>query len=436
MPVVTITKIGVNGEGIGFEKSTPILLYGAIPGDVAEYRVTERTGKMIRGKIVRLVEKSPHRKEPSCAHFGKCDGCPLMIADYKAQLDWKKEEVLSNLRKVPGVDLSLVKDCIPNEKTLGYRNLVKLPVTEHKGKLVNALYERGTNRLVPVLQCPVHEPELERVRKAVLEVLNRYHVRAFDRKTKQGLRTLYLRGMNGKFQLALIGGKEPYDGDCVKELMDIPGMNSIYQNINAARETRELFGKQSIHLAGTKALSFKVGKTHLCLSLPSFYQMNTAQAEKLYEIAVGMIPENTEHLVEAYCGIGAMSFLAKDRAKRIDAIEFAGSSIRDAKEALKRNDAPNIRFTEGDAAKEYAKIAKKDPADCLLVDPPRTGLNEEMIETIHKAKPETIVYVSCNPYTLSKNIADLKEYQVQKAVPVDIFSQTPHVETVVLLSRK
>ncbi|MBQ1506072.1 MAG: 23S rRNA (uracil(1939)-C(5))-methyltransferase RlmD [Erysipelotrichales bacterium] len=436
MPTVTIAKISANGEGIGFEKSTPILLYGTVPGDIAEYKIESREPKLIRGKLIRIVKPGPARIKSPCAHSSDCEGCPLIMCDYDAQLDWKREELVSNLRRFTDVSEDLIEDVISNPNITGYRNLVKLPVMMSAGKLVCGMYKRNSNCLVPVRHCVIHEPDLERVRKEVLEVLNKHGIKAYDRKTKEGLRTLYLRGMSGKYQLALIGGKKPYTEECTEDLMKIPGMNSIYQNIQTTHNPVNIFGKQSIHLAGTKALSFKIGKIHLCLSMESFFQMNTAQAEKLYEIAVGMIPEDTKHLVEAYCGIGAMSFLAKDKAGRITGIEFMGSSIRDAKEALKRNDAKNLSFVVGDAAEEFRKISKKGPVDVLLADPPRTGLNDEMIQTIRKSGVKTIIYVSCNPYTLAKNIAELKEYEVKRVVPVDIFSGTPHIETVVLMSQR
>lgn len=435
MSEIEIKKIGVNGEGIGFEGSLPVFISGALPGDIVEYRITERSPKLIRGEVINYLSRSKQRRISPCKIADKCDGCPLIGANYPAQLAWKKEQLETLLKKNPHFDESTLSEVIPNPNELGYRNLVKLPIMTSNELLTCGLYKRGTNKIVRIDKCVAHEPELEEIRLEVLKVLNEYHLKEYDRKKRTGMRYLYLRGINHKYQLGLVSGVDHFESAMIDKLMAIPGMNSIYQNIQTAHNPSEIFGKQFIHLAGTKSISFKVDKLHLCLSLPSFYQMNTVQAVKLYETVASLVPEGLDEIVEAYCGIGAMSLLVKDKAKKVTGIEFSASSIRDANEALKRNDAKNVKFIQGDAGEELTKITKKRPIDVLIVDPPRTGLDAKMVEAIEKGKVPYVIYVSCNPYTLALNLNSLKHYKVNKVVPLDIFSGTTHLETIISLER-
>lgn len=435
MSQLEIKKIGVNGEGIGFEGSLPVFICGTLPGDIVEYRITERSPKLIRGEVISYIRKSKDRRISPCKIADKCDGCPLIEANYKAQLEWKKEQLETLLKKNPRFDESSLSEVIPNPNELGYRNLVKLPVMTSNEQLYCGLYKRGTNKIVRIDKCVAHEPELESVRLQVLQILNDYHLKEYDRKKRTGIRYLYLRGINHKYQLSLVSGIDHFEPAMIEKLMAIQGMNSIYQNIQTAHNPSEIFGKQFIHLAGTKSLSFKVDKLHLCLSLPSFYQMNTVQAVKLYETVASLVPDELNEIVEAYCGIGAMSLMVKDKAKKVTGIEFSASSIRDANEALKRNDASNVKFIQGDAGEELTKITKKRPIDLLIADPPRTGLDAKMVEAIEKGKVPLVIYVSCNPYTLALNLNSLKHYKINKVIPLDIFSGTTHLETIVLLER-
>ena len=435
MSQIEIKKIGVNGEGIGFEGSLPVFICGALPGDIVEYRTTEKSAKLIKGEAISYIRRSKDRRNSPCKIADKCDGCPLIGANYNAQLAWKKEQLVSLLKKNPNFDENTLSDVIPNPNELGYRNLVKLPIMTSNDLLSCGLYKRGTNKIVRIDKCVAHEPELENVRLEVLKVLNDYHLKEYDRKKRTGMRYLYLRGINHKYQLGLVSGTDHFDPAMIEQLMAIPGMNSIYQNIQTAHNPGEIFGKQFIHLAGTKSLSFKVDKLHLCLSLPSFYQMNTVQAVKLYETVSSLVPDDLNEIVEAYCGIGTMSLLVKDKAKKVTGIEFSASSIRDANEALKRNDAKNVKFIQGDAGEELTKITKKRPIDLLIVDPPRTGLDAKMVEAIEKGKVPKVIYVSCNPYTLALNLNSLKHYKIEKVLPLDIFSGTTHLETIISLER-
>ena len=435
MPILEIKKMGINGEGIGFERSIPVFVYGGISGDTIEYKPIEVKPNIIRGKLIRIIKPSSSRCASSCMNHGPCEGCPWIMTKYEDQLKWKEEEVKSRLLKV-GVSIEVFEPIHANPNPIGYRNTIKLPIMMDKGKLQYGMYKRNSNQLVPIEHCVINEEGLNRVSKEVLEVLNQHQIQAYKRKERTGLRSIFLRGVSNKYQLCLVGGKERYSKECIDDLMGIEGMNSIYQNIQTIHNPTQLFGKQMIHLAGTKSLSFTINKKHFCLSLSSFFQMNTAQADELYKTVMDCIPEGIHHCVEAYCGIGMMSYYASDRCEKVTGIELVGSAIRDAKVALQRNSANNLSFMEGDSALELEKIVKKEEVDLLLVDPPRTGLDKKMIQVIQKAKIPHIIYVSCNPYTLGKNIEELNDYEVTKVIPFDLFSQTPHVETIVTLKRK
>lgn len=254
---------------------------------------------------------------------------------------------------------------------------------------------------------------------------------------KKGLRTLVVRGFDGNYQCTIVSGNDELPKACVEECMNVDGISSLWQSIHPSKKSVETFGKVMVHLGGTRLLPFTFNNLKLTLSPKSFFQLNTRQADKLYKIAASMVSDNNDFIVEAYSGIGAISLYVKDKAKEIVGIEYISDAVSNANQNAKRNHASNVKFVCGDAAEKLVQYSKKRVINTLIVDPPRSGLDDNMMECIMKSKIKNIVYISCNPATLGKNLALLmKKYNVEKIVPVDMFSNTALVETVVKLTLK
>ncbi|NBK97230.1 MAG: 23S rRNA (uracil(1939)-C(5))-methyltransferase RlmD [Erysipelotrichia bacterium] len=434
---VKIEKMGINGEGISFVNRQPVFVDGAIVNEEVDIKIVERQRRYSKGQLLSVVKRSKDRVRKPCKYANQCGACSLMHVSYDKQVQIKYDLLKESLIKYAQVNPHCIQKVVKNEEVLGYRNSFKLPFSMEKGKLVCGLYKPNTNYFIPVDHCLIHETGLERIRKELLKIFNKYHLEAYDYKKKSGLRTLVLRGFQNQYQCCVVSGETPLPQACIEECMQIEGLVSLWQNYHTVKKSVDLFGKVMIHLAGEKQLRLDLNGLKLTLSPKSFFQLNTAQAEKLYDIVADMVSCGNEFVVEAYSGIGAISLYIKDKAKEIVGIEFVSDAVSNANQNAKRNHAKNVSFVCGDAAEKLTQLSKKRKIDTLIVDPPRTGLDDAMLSCIMKGKMKHIIYVSCNPSTLGKNLAILqKYYRVEKIVPVDMFSNTAAVESVTLLVRK
>ena len=431
-----IVKLGINGEGIGYQDRKPVFIVGALPEETVEYRIVEKNARYYIGKLERILTKSPKRIKPICSIQGRCDGCPLMMLDYQQQVNYKYDNLVQSLQKYAGIKSDVIKPLITNPNPLYYRNQLKLPVMIDKGKLVNGMYIQNSNFLVPIEKCFIHEKGLEQVRIMILEILNKHKITNYDNKTKKGLRYLVIRGIEEKYQCTLVSGEDSYSEELLAELMQVSGLVSLYQSIQTTKNTPNIFGKKLVLLKGDKDLEFKLDDIKLRLSPQSFFQLNTGQAKILYQEVKKNVKPNSNLILEAYSGIGGISLYLKDMAKQIKGVEYIDSAVSNANANAKLNKASNVQFVVGDAAEKMSGWCKKQTPDVIIVDPPRSGLDDKMIDTILRSKAKQVIYVSCNPSTLAKNLADLKKRYVAKSiVPVDMFSQTQHVESVTILHR-
>lgn len=428
---VKINKMGINGEGIAYYNNKVVFIDGCFLHEVVEIKDLVLMGGYYKATLDKIIVKSPYRMKASCPSYKKCRACSLMELKYPQQLAYKKAQLQEALYKYAKISSDLVENIEPT-KNLNYRNQLKLPIKMVNGKLVTGMYEANSNRLVVVNKCIVHEEGLEEIRKHVLNVLNKYKLKAYDHKQLKGYRYLVIRGLDNKYQVTLVTGKEKIKNEVVEDLKKIKNVVSIYQNINTTKKV-DIMTDDFRHLAFNKTLDFEIDNIKLELLPNSFFQLNKLQAINLYKEAIGLI-KDCGLLVEAYCGIGTMSLMASHKCERIIGIEYIDNAIRNAKHMAKLNGINNVEFICGDAAKTMRKI--NDKIDYLLVDPPRTGLNDEMLEAIKKKRPKNIIYISCNPSSLGKNINELKMYEVKKVKGFDMFSQTPHVECLCLLTLK
>lgn len=433
---VTIKKTGINGEGIGYIDRMPVFVPQALIGEEVEIRIVDKQKRYATAELLRVVKSSKNRIRPKCFIQNTCGACPLMIARYPAQLEYKQDLLKQSLIKYAQIDPRKVARVKASEDVFGYRNQFKLPCAMEEGRLVSGLFMPNSNYFIDVKKCWIHEDGLERVRMDIMHVLNTHGCVSYNPHDKKGIRNLVVRGFDNRYQCTIVTGNDELDERLVSDLMRIKGLTSLWQSIHTIKKTPEVFGNKMMHLAGETSLSMELDGLKLRISPRSFFQLNSKQAVQLYRTIASMVKEDNELIVEAYSGIGAISLYLKDKAKEIIGIESIKDAVVNANQNAALNGCEHVSFLCDDAANKLTYLSKKRSIDVLVVDPPRSGLDDAMLECILRSKIKNIIYVSCNPATLGKNLAVLcSRYNVDRIQPIDIFPHTPHVETVVLLSK-
>ena len=433
---VTIKKTGINGEGIGYIDRMPVFVPQALIGEEVEIRIVDKQKRYATAELLRMVKSSKNRIRPKCFIQNTCGACPLMIARYPAQLEYKQDLLKQSLIKYAQIDPRKVARVKASEDVFGYRNQFKLPCAMEEGRLVSGLFMPNSNYFIDVKKCWIHEDGLERVRMDIMHVLNTHDCVSYNPHDKKGIRNLVVRGFDNRYQCTIVTGNDELDERLVSDLMRIKGLTSLWQSIHTIKKTPEVFGNKMMHLAGETSLSMELDGLKLRISPRSFFQLNSKQAVQLYRTIASMVKENNELIVEAYSGIGAISLYLKDKAKEIIGIESIKDAVVNANQNAALNGCEHVSFLCDDAANKLTYLSKKRSIDVLVVDPPRSGLDDAMLECILRSKIKNIIYVSCNPATLGKNLAVLcSRYNVDRIQPIDIFPHTPHVETVALLSK-
>ena len=432
---IKIKKLGINGEGIGFKDRMPVFVDGALKDELVDITITKSFPKYKIAILNRIIEVSNKRVKPACPYINECGACQLMNEERNEQLIDKKEFLIEALYKYARINKKIVRN-IHGGDAYGYRNECKLPIREVNNVLVTGMYKPNSNTFIPIEECIVHDKELERIRKEVLEVLNKHNLKAYNKKTKQGLRYLVLRYIDNAELTIIKGIKTIISEEVINELINIKDLVSISESINTTKNDPSIFGSSINLLKGEDSIPLKINDLTLSLSPAAFFQLNTEMAKELYDMAISKI-DKCETLVEAYAGIGAMSMLAHKKAKQVYAIENNKDAVSDGKLNVEMNKIKNIEFILDDASHGLYKVARKTYIDTLLVDPPRSGLDNKMVEAITHILPNKIVYVSCNPATLAKNLNILKNYyNIRTIIPFDLFPNTPLVESITVLELK
>ena len=430
-----IVKAGINGEGIAFFKRKPVFIEGCFPDEIVDADLIDE-GRHYKGRLKAILKKSPDRIRSVCSYADKCGACALMGLKYDGQLAIKMQLLENALYKYAEYE-GKIEGIVKSDDVYGYRNKCNLPIIDYNGKLVNALYKQGSNHPCLITTCFIHEESVEEIRRKILDVLNRYKLQAYDRREKKGMRQLIVRAFDKGAQAVLVTGNDTLKENVIADLKKIKGLKSLFQGINTVRDPirmmpeklRPLFGKEKIEV---KSLNYE-----LELSPQAFFQLNHKQAEQIYKDAAALIKEKQKLIIEGYCGIGTISLAMHDKAEKIIGIEIIEKAIKDAKDNAKKNKVENVEYRCGDAAKEIRKIVEKEKADVIVVDPPRTGLDDELLKTLLKSKAKQIIYISCNPSTLGKDLYILKkEYEIHLVRGYDMFPNTPLVETLVELVRR
>lgn len=432
-----IKKWGINGEGIAYLKKKPIFVENAIPGETVDLHITENKGSYAIGEVNKVLVPAPRRREPICPHWQTCGGCALMHVDYKGQIRMKEQALKQALKKYAGYT-GPIEPMIKNPDPLGYRNACKLPFGLENGKTVTGMYKRGSNEFVSLDRCIIHSKKLEKVRQELTPLIQKAGLKPADDQ-HPGLKTLVLKEFDGKVHVVFVTTPMEIPQSLVDDILEtIPEVASIWQSIKEKDDPDfELFGKKVLHLGGEMKMTLNLDEFELDLLPKSFFQLNTKQAINLYKTIASWIPAHSKLLVEAYSGVGAISLFAADQADEVIGIEWIEDAVANANANAMINGKQNVSFICSDAGEEMEKLAKTRQIDTLIVDPPRSGFNRKMKESILRARPKTLIYVSCNPSTLGKDLEILqKAYRIKKVQPFDFFSQTPNIETAMLLELK
>lgn len=437
---LTIERCGLAGEGISHLDGQVVFVSGGIPGEVCDVQLLKVGKTAIWGRVHALVDGSPARVAADCPYYPKCGGCQFRHMRYSAELEAKRRRVEDALRRIGGVDLP-VSEILGAENTLRYRNKVQFPVAP--GPRIG-FFRARSHDVVNVEDCLLQPETASALRRAVLAWMLEWGVPAYEEETHTGLlRHLYLRFSRTQVLCCLVvNSAKPLPGEeaLVSALRAAaPGLAGVAVSVNQER-TNVVLGRELRSLWGHPWLDDTLCGLTFRISVPSFYQVNRDQAEVLYEQALAFAGLTGHELVlDLYCGIGTISLVMARRAGKVIGAEIVPSAVTDAKANAARNGITNADFLCGDAGTAAQHLAMQGlRPDVICVDPPRKGLSAEVCDAIADMAPARVVYVSCDPATLARDVRRLHEsgYRPEKAVAVDMFPRTAHVETVVLLQRE
>ena len=441
-----IEDCGIDGEGIGKADGFTVFVKDAVIGDTVTAKIIKAKKNYGYGRLMEVLKPSPYRVELKCEFARQCGGCQLQALSYDQQLVFKTNKVKGHLERIGGFTDIPMEPIIGMDELFHYRNKAQFPVGRNKeGKIVTGFYAGRTHNIIENRDCALGVAENKEVLDRVIAHMEKYGIEPYNEATGKGLvRHVLIR--YGYFTkevmvcLILNGNKLPKEEQLVKSLCEIPGMTSITINVNK-KHSNVILGEEIRLLWGQEYITDRIGDISYQISPLSFYQVNPMQTQKLYAKALEYADLHGEETVwDLYCGIGTISLFLAQKAKFVRGVEIVPAAIENAKENAKLNGLENTEFFVGKAEEVLPREYKKNGvyADVIVVDPPRKGCDETLLETMIEMNPERIVYVSCDSATLARDLKYLCErgYELRKVCPVDQFGMTVHVETVVLLSHK
>ena len=441
-----IEDCGIDGEGIGKADGFTVFVKDAVIGDTVTAKIIKAKKNYGYGRLMEVLKPSPYRVEPKCEFARQCGGCQLQALSYDQQLVFKTNKVKGHLERIGGFTDIPMEPIIGMDELFHYRNKAQFPVGRNKeGKIVTGFYAGRTHNIIENRDCALGVAENKEVLDRVIAHMEKYGIEPYNEATGKGLvRHVLIR--YGYFTkevmvcLILNGNKIPKEELLVKSLCEIPGMTSITINVNK-KHSNVILGEEIRLLWGQEYITDRIGDISYQISPLSFYQVNPMQTQKLYAKALEYADLHGQETVwDLYCGIGTISLFLAQKAKFVRGVEIVPAAIENAKENAKLNGLENTEFFVGKAEEVLPREYKKNGvyADVIVVDPPRKGCDETLLETMIEMNPERIVYVSCDSATLARDLKYLCErgYELRKVCPVDQFGMTVHVETVVLLSQQ
>ena len=436
-----VTDYTSEGQGVAHIEGCAVFIPNAIAGEKYNVRIELARKTWAAGKIVEILEKSPHRVNRECPVAKLCGGCDFWHMDYEEESRLKAERVKNCLNRIGGEDLENVP-ILAAPDCHSYRNKAQYPVA-FKKKAYAGFFRAGTHQVVENQRCLILPAETDRVKDAVMDYVNQNRVSVYDETTGKGLlRHIYVRrgAVSKQILVCLVcnGRTLPKVPDLLKRLERIPGFTTLVLAVNQ-KKGNAILGDEFITLHGPGCIEDTLCGLTFRLSPRSFYQVNHHQAQRLYQAAIeqAQITKN-DTVLDLYCGVGTITLAMASAAGKVIGVEVIPQAVEDARDNARRNGIENAEFFCGDAGQAALELeAKGIKADVVVVDPPRKGLNADTIEALARFAPRRIVYVSCDPATLARDVALLKErgYRLQNALAADLFPRCSHVESVVTLVR-
>ncbi len=443
---VTIEDLSEEGTGIGKFEGMTFFIKDAVIGDRVRAKIMKMKKNYGFARLMEVLTPSPDRVEPLCPVARQCGGCQIQAMSYEAQLAFKTRKVESNLKRIGKFEEIPMESIIGMEDPFHYRNKAQFPFGKNRdGKIITGFYAGRTHSIIENTSCHLGKEVNEKILEKILAWMNAFHVEPYNEATGKGLmrHSLIRCGFRtGEIMVCLVinGRKIPGEEALVDSLKIIPGMTSISLNVNKEK-TNVILGREVINLWGRPYIEDYIGEVKYQISPLSFFQVNPVQTERLYGKALeyaGLTGEET--VWDLYCGIGTISLFLARKARKVYGVEIIPDAIEDARRNASLNGFTNTEFYVGKAEEVLPEKYEKEGvrADVIVVDPPRKGCDETLLSTMVKMQPERIVYVSCDSATLARDLRYLCDngYELKRVCPADMFPQTVHVETVVLLSHK
>lgn len=452
---VDIERLAFGGSGVARVDNYVIFVRDAIPGDRVLIRIRKRKKTHAEASLIKVLKNSPKRRTAPCPYFNWCGGCTWQNMEYEDQLHFKWQIVKDSLERIGGLKGQRIHPVLPSEKIFGYRNKMEFSFSEVRWLLPEQLGDErfskyfalglhvpGTfDKILHIENCLLQTDKANAILRYVSDYAQKHHMEPYNIRTHQGfLRFLVLRSSrySGRIMVNIVTGFEHPETlrSLAQSLMEqFPEIQSVVNNINE-RPAQIAFGEKEIVLRGTNTIEEKIGPFIFQISANSFFQTNTAQAERLYEIVIKMAGmDGTNTVWDLYSGTGTIAMFLAREAGQVIGFELVESAVKNARDNIRQNGLRNISFVQGDI---LAKL-RHEPShpDIIVTDPPRAGMHEKITRQILQKKPHRIIYVSCNPTTLARDLEILlPDYRVSEVQPVDMFPHTYHIETVVKLDRK
>ena len=443
--IVEITGQTHDGMGVGKVEGFTVFIKSTILNEIVRIKIVKVLKNYSYGKVLEIIKPSVYRVDPKCPVFGECGGCQLQHMDYKGQLKYKTQIVMDALERIGGFKDIKVNEAIGMKIPWNYRNKTQYPVGTNGDKINIGFYAERSHEIIDIDECFIQDEANDEIVKIFKKFIKDYNISIYDETTGIGLlRHIMIRSgfRTGEKMICIVinGVYMPYSKELVEILKQkVEGLRTVVLNIND-RKTNVVLGSENKVIYGDGFINDFIGNLKFKISPQSFFQVNPIQTELLYNKALeyaGLTGKET--VIDAYCGIGTISLFLSHKAKKVIGVEVVRQAISDARENAKLNNIENVEFILGESEAIIPKLYKEGTnADVIVVDPPRKGCDEKLLETIAEMAPDKVVYVSCNPATLARDLKYLagRGYQIKELQPIDQFPMTVHVETVVSLSHK
>lgn len=438
-----IKRMGINGEGIGFYKKTLVFVPGALKGEEVICKVTSVKPRFILAQLVSIKKASKYRVIPECPIYEECGGCQIMHLRYDKQLDFKDDLIKQSLKKFKPKNYESieVRHTKGMEVPKHYRAKLQFQTRMISGSVKAGLFKEGSHHLVSIKDCLVQDSTTQKMINEIVRLLDKYKVPIYNERKIQGIRTVMIRRAKSSddVQIIFISSKEVRLTPVIKELVNqYDNLKTIAINLNNSKKS-DIYGQDTEIIWGQDNITEEVLDYQFALSPRAFYQLNPSQTNVLYQQVVDALEVNeNDDIIDAYCGVGTIGFAFANKVKSIRGMDIIPDAIKDAKKNASFMGFKNTSYFVGKAEELIPKWYKEGyRADALIVDPPRTGLDDKLLKTIIQYPPKKMVYVSCNASTLARDLVTLsKLYQIDYIQSVDMFPQTARTEAVVKLKRK